>query len=147
MKAVFLGLLASQIVLAAEECPVNKISLARGLSVEVYQIVMKPIEGDTRMDAICLKLGRVSAILRRTQGQLPSHPNTPIPPKEFKKRAHEIEGFCGVGEDDFLPRGLTSPEYLTQGFRTYILERINEQTAFIQQNQDPKESNCPPPTN
>ena len=132
-------------VFAAEECPVSKISLARGLAREVYELTGKATEKDSLIDAICLKLGRVSAILRRTQGQLPDHETTPIPPVEFKHRASEIEGFCGVGSDTTLPRGLVNYEYLVGDFRAYAKARVDEQTKWIEANQDPKESNCPEP--
>ena len=144
LQILTLGLWITGMLLAAEECPVNKISLARGLALEVYQIVDQPAENDTRIDAICLKLGRVSAILRRTQGQLPNHPNTPIPPVEWKERAFEIEGFCGVGSNTTLPRGLTHSEYLTGNFKEYVKSRIDEQTTWMKANSDPQESHCPP---
>lgn len=136
------------VAFAAEECPVSKISLARGLTCESLQLVGQITERDSKIDAICLKLGRVSAILRRTQGQLPGHEQTPVPPKDWKQRAIEIEGFCGVGPDATLPRGLTHGEYVTRagnGFKHYLKARLVEQNRFIDDNQDPQEAQCPKP--
>lgn len=130
---------------AAEECPVSKISLARGLACEALELSQKATASDSKIDAICLKLGRTSAILRRTQGQLPGHETTPVPPVEFKQRAIEIEGFCGVGSDTTLPRGLNDPDYDAVAFQEYLRERVTEQTRFIDENQDPAEANCPAP--
>lgn len=147
MFALMVGF--SPTVKAAEDCPVSKISLARGLACEVYQLALKYEEKNSQIDAICLKLGRVSAILRRTQGQLKEHPTAPIPPVEWKQRAIEMEGFCGVGNDTTLPRGLTHPEYLTQepnGLKEYMKGRLAEQNRFIAENKDPEGLNCPAPT-
>lgn len=138
-KILALLFLVSTSAFSAEQCPVNKISLARGLSCEVLQLLNRYSKEEPTLDAICLKLGRVSAILRRTQGQLPAFPESPIPPKSFKERAIEIEGFCGVGPNTVLPRGIKNPDYLVQdqgGFKQYMNDRLREEKKFIQANQD-----------
>jgi hypothetical protein len=127
---------------------VNKISLARGLACEALQLAAKSTAEDSKVDAICLKLGRTSAILRRTQGQLPGHTATPVPPTEWKQRAIEIEGFCGVGSDTTVPRGLLNPDYVqaVDGLRAYLQARVAEESTWISEQRDPAASQCPAPT-
>ena len=134
---------------AAEDCPVSKISLARGLACEAYRLAKQATVDDSKIDAICLKLGRTSAIFRRTQGQLPSRPTAPIPPTSWKQRAIEIEGFCGVGADKNLPRGLVNIDYVmaeTEGFQDYLKARVQENSKWISENTDPEAIGCPAPT-
>ena len=139
-----LVLALSSPLFAAEDCPVSKISLARGLACEVYRLADQAAEKDTKIDQICLKLGRVSAIMRRTQGQLPDLKDAPIPPVEYKQRAIEIEGFCGVGIDTTLPRGLLNPDFITgTGLKSYMSQRLEEMSQWITDNKDIK--GCPAP--
>ncbi len=141
------SILFAQAANGAEECPVNKISQALGLECESYELIkkMSAANADNQIDAICLKLGRVSAILRRTQGQLAGRPETPIPPSIWKQRAIEIEGFCGGGASTTLPRGLTNKDYIVRedGFNIYRRDQIQESFKWILKNKDPQ--GCPTP--
>lgn len=148
VHAAVLALCLSSSLFAAEECPVSKISLARGLASETLSLAETITESDTKIDIICLKLGRVTAIWRRTQGQLAGSPTAPVPPISWKTRAEEVEGFCGMGNNASLPRGLVHPEFLLsnqKGFKDYMLARVSEMTQWIQVNQDPENFHCPTP--
>lgn len=127
----------SQRVFAAETCPVDKTSLARQTTCEAYKSLKQATEEDTKVDAACLKLGRTSAIFRRTQGE-PLIAGAPLVPAEWKTRAEEIEGFCGVGTNATLPRGLLNVDFVMNenGMKQFLRDRIQETSAWIEENKE-----------
>jgi hypothetical protein len=100
---------------AKEADPVEKIRLAVSEIDLVLGLITETTAADPLLDKMCLRLGRISAILRRVKDSVP------IPPEETRIHYVHYEHFCGweprptdTKVENLLPRGFSSDPALTQ---------------------------------
>jgi hypothetical protein len=129
------------VAFSAEQCPVEKISLARMTTCEALTSLKSARVDDLQLDSACLKLGRTTAILLRTAGEPIVEGAPKIDPEKYKwkeVKAPEIEGFCGVGKNTTLTRGMKNPDYVLSddGIKKYLRDLVGEMNSFIAENKD-----------
>jgi hypothetical protein len=93
---------------ATEADPVAKAKLAIGEANLVLQLIDQRTDDDPKLDMMCLRLGRFSAILKRIRG------STPLPPAAVTEKYIHYEAYCGWGSSNVLPRGATHPGAVTR---------------------------------
>lgn len=100
---------------AKEADPVEKIRLAVSEIDLVLGLISETTPADPLLDKMCLRLGRISAILRRVKDSVP------IPPEETRIHYVHYEHFCGweprptdTKVENLLPRGFSSDPVITQ---------------------------------